>query len=947
MRDPRFTASKLPLWAGIGTIGTLIAACSGDSVVGENVGDVEQAATICTTLRRTPLLPNGAADARVSSTTPTTNYGSDVAMGASATDKALVSFDLSSIPAGVSVIQAQLRLTETAAYTGNVAIHRATAPWVEGTVTDASFGSSYVTQPVTIKSNPAGTGVLAFAVTSVVSEWLAGTQPNYGFVVRQPVGNTDFVTSDSPTGSARPQLYICYSSPTCSDGVQNQGETGIDCGGPCPACASCSDGVQNQGETGVDCGGPCPACASCNDGVQNQGETGIDCGGPCGACPVLGRAPYVQNVTPSSAVLVWTTLAGSTSLVHYGTTPGNLNQTASLAPSVTQHEVTLTGLSADTRYYYDVGSQNGVLAGGSAAHYLTTAPVAGTKGKLRAWIVGDSGTGGSQQAAVRDAMLAYAGAYLPDIFLHMGDMAYNSGTTTEFTNNFFGMYAGILQNTVVWPTLGNHEGTNSDSGTQTGPYYTAYVTPTAGEAGGVPSGTEAYYSFDWANVHFVVLDSHDSPRNPGGAMLTWLQQDLASTTQDWLVAYWHHPAYTKGSHDSDTETQLVEMRQNALPILEAAGVDLVLAGHSHIYERSFLIDSAYNTPTTLAGHLVDGGDGKPLGNGPYVKQAGLTSHDGAVYVVAGHGGTSPSGAGNHPVMYFSEVQNGSCVLDVQDNRLSLVNVRYDGALTDRFTMVKGNALVLAQPDGGELLQPGTSYDIRWASVGASATVNLEYSVDDGQNYLPIATVPNTGSYTWTVPSTPSSTVLVRVKDAAAPSVQDESNAGFSISSTSLVTAISLGDVWKYDDSATDWGTAWLALGFDDSAWSSGNAQLGYGDGDEATVLFKANPTQPSYYFRKAINVSGTVLTANLGITHDDGFAVWVNGSLAASKYVNNGTSYAVFASSTSSENESTSVSLTPSLFVNGSNIVAVMVKQASASSSDVSFDASLTLTVGP
>lgn len=73
-------------------------------------------------------------------------------------------------------------------------------------------------------------------------------------------------------------------APTCSDGIQNQGETGVDCGGPCSACASCSDGIQNQGETGVDCGGPCPACATCSDGVQNQGETGVDCGGPCAAC---------------------------------------------------------------------------------------------------------------------------------------------------------------------------------------------------------------------------------------------------------------------------------------------------------------------------------------------------------------------------------------------------------------------------------------------------------------------------------------------------------------------------------------------------------------------------------------------------------------------------------------------------------------------------------------
>ncbi len=75
--------------------------------------------------------------------------------------------------------------------------------------------------------------------------------------------------------------------PTCTDGVQNGNETGIDCGGPdCPACPTCTDGIQNGNETGVDCGGPaCAACATCSDGIQNGNETGVDCGGPdCAPC---------------------------------------------------------------------------------------------------------------------------------------------------------------------------------------------------------------------------------------------------------------------------------------------------------------------------------------------------------------------------------------------------------------------------------------------------------------------------------------------------------------------------------------------------------------------------------------------------------------------------------------------------------------------------------------
>ena len=79
---------------------------------------------------------------------------------------------------------------------------------------------------------------------------------------------------------------LCPSKETCFDGILNQGEQNVDCGGPCQACASCSDGKKNQGEKGIDCGGPCSnICASCSDGILNQGEEEIDCGGPiCASC---------------------------------------------------------------------------------------------------------------------------------------------------------------------------------------------------------------------------------------------------------------------------------------------------------------------------------------------------------------------------------------------------------------------------------------------------------------------------------------------------------------------------------------------------------------------------------------------------------------------------------------------------------------------------------------
>lgn len=661
----------------------------------------------------------------------------------------------------------------------------------------------------------------------------------------------------------------------------------------------------------------------------------------------LTRGPYLQQGTAQSVIIVWRTDSASDSRVDFGETLGNWQEVKDSA-SVTQHEIAITGLKADTTYYYRVGFGSTTLAGGDTQYRFRTAPTPGQTKKTRIWIVGDSGTGKTRQYEVRDAMLGWCSGTLPDLYLHMGDMAYTSGTDSQFQNNFFVPYQDLLRNTVCWPTMGNHEGYTSTSATQTGAYYDAYVLPKDAEAGGLPSGTEAYYSFDYANVHFVVLDSHQTSREPNGAMLTWMKNDIAATNQEWLIAFWHHPPYTKGSHDSDTEGNLIDMRENALPLLEAAGVDLVLGGHSHIYERSFLVNGAYETPSTAAGKIVDFGDGKVNGNGPYQKSKTRASGEGTVYVVAGHGGTGVGQKGTHPLMYITDKTNGSCILDLQGNRLTLTNIRWDGTANDQFTLVKGNALVLTAPNGGENLLAGSTETVFWTTVGNIATVNLAYSTDNGVNWQPIATsIANTGSYSWALPSISSNQGLVRIQSAVDQTISDESDGRFSIG-TVPTKAISFADVWKYDDQGVDHGQDWLALDFDDSAWASGPGQLGYGDNDEATKLFNASPNHPSAYFRKKISLAGKVANADLSVLFDDGIIVWVNGTQVYAFNANNGTDYSAWASSASSDDQQESATLdlaSSNPFVEGENVVAVMVKQANGTSSDLSFDLELTLTV--
>jgi hypothetical protein len=405
------------------------------------------------------------------------------------------------------------------------------------------------------------------------------------------------------------------------------------------------------------------------------------------------RGPYLQLGTPNSVTVRWRSLTSTDSVVEYGTSVDNLNSSVSDATLTTEHVVTLDALSADTKYYYSVGASSGGRLGGDEEHFFVTAPAAGTAKNTRVWVIGDSGTADANARAVRDAYLAFSGSRHTDLWLMLGDNAYNDGTDQEYQGAVFDMYPSVLRTSVLWPTLGNHDGRSADSDTLTGVYYDIFTLPTLAEAGGEASLTEAYYSFDYGNIHFVCLDSHDI-RGTSSTMQDWLRDDLMGAVMnpntDWLVAFWHHPPYSKGSHDSDIETRLIEMRQNILPILEDHGVDLVFSGHSHSYERSVLLDSHYGGSTTLTGSMIlDGGDGRPSGNGAYVKATrGLSGHEGAVYVVAGSSGKT-SGVSMHPVMYVYLNELGSVVLDIDANVLEATFIDDSGTTRDEFAIIKG------------------------------------------------------------------------------------------------------------------------------------------------------------------------------------------------------------------------------------------------------------------
>ncbi len=167
------------------------------------------------------------------------------------------------------------------------------------------------------------------------------------------------------------------------------------------------------------------------------------------------------------------------------------------------------------------------------------------------------------------------------------------------------------------------------------------------------------------------------------------------------------------------------------------------------------------------------------------------------------------------------------------------------------------------------------------------------------------------------------------------------------------TLISPGSNWKYLDNGSDLGTAWRQVNFDDSAWAAGPAQLGYGDGDEATVVSfgpNAGNKHITTYFRRAVVIPEAAAVTNLivKLLRDDGGVVYINGTEVFRSNMPQGpVTYQTVASSVVGpvdENTFFEQAVSPSVLTNGTNIIAAEIHQATADSTDLSFDLELAAT---
>lgn len=419
--------------------------------------------------------------------------------------------------------------------------------------------------------------------------------------------------------------------------------------------------------------------------------------------PVVTRGAYLQMLGTNSITVRWQTNIASNSKVNFGTTMA-YGTSVNNATISTEHEVQLTGLTANTKYFYQIGTSTTAIQG-DANNFFKTGITYGTSTSFKVWVTGDMGVGTTQghndQIAVRTAYQNYVGATPADFWLWLGDNAYSSGSATDYTDNVFNIHTQLFKSLPFFPSPGNHD--YADNPYQSAPtlttnweYFNAFTMPTTAQLGGIASNTEKYYSYDYGNAHFVVLDTWGA--NTNAAMYSWLQANLQANTKKFTVCYFHNPPYTKGTHDSDnsaTDLPSFDVRQYILPILEANNVDLVLSGHSHVYERSYLLrghTGASSTSDTFNSStmVLNNTSGNIF---PYYKKY-ETAGVGTVYIVCGNSGQggviTPKVPWPHPAMNakYLATTRGSVLLDFTANTLNVKYLDINGVVQDDFRILK-------------------------------------------------------------------------------------------------------------------------------------------------------------------------------------------------------------------------------------------------------------------
>lgn len=306
------------------------------------------------------------------------------------------------------------------------------------------------------------------------------------------------------------------------------------------------------------------------------------------------KGPYLQNVTTNSIVVMWETNNNSLGTVEYWVKGSNDISSAKDKKEVKIHEIKIP-LESDTNYEYKVkvGSVE------SEVHGFVSAPQKEKEFYFAAY--GDTRSHPKIAKVIGDLIWKQKPAFV----IHTGDFNRDGVRYRLWDKEFFSPEKNMLADTPLFPVFGNHERDGKL-------YYDFFSTPTN-------SGNEDWYSFDYSNVHFTILNT-EKDCIKGSEQLKWFEKELSEAKQFWKIVVIHRPIFSSCVNSQGRE--LTELRDILLPLIEKYKVDIVINGHAHQYERSKKDGICY---------ITTAGGGAPLyemdtKNNPYSVVAKMVHH---------------------------------------------------------------------------------------------------------------------------------------------------------------------------------------------------------------------------------------------------------------------------------------------------------------------------------
>jgi acid phosphatase type 7 len=375
-----------------------------------------------------------------------------------------------------------------------------------------------------------------------------------------------------------------------------------------------------------------------------------------------GNAPYLAK---EQKTIIWQTdsiagkykvefalgtLDGKVSVAKTSLVKLNLNNKTTFL-----YRATLTGLKFDSHYSYRVSLNEKPIAEGSFDSRTK-------KSQTRFAVFGDCGVGSTQQAEIAYQVFQQK----PQFVLVTGDNVYSSGLESEYRKRFFPQYtaakanpergAPIMQTIPFYMLVGNHDiyGADLDKYPDGLAYFYYNDLPLNGpitnalKATGIEERVKKFkanssprfprmsnFSFDYGNVHIACIDanSYANPLDP--ALVQWLSDDIKRSRADWKIVAYHHPGFNSSKAHYDYQ----QMRLLA-PVLEQLGVDMVLTGHVHNYQRTMPLKFDPKKDSTGTRYVVSEQgrvDGKFTLDEKYDGKT-ITKPNGIIYIVTGAGG---------------------------------------------------------------------------------------------------------------------------------------------------------------------------------------------------------------------------------------------------------------------------------------------------------------------